>query len=235
MLTPGNKYTQMQTEAYERIVEEMSIDNHRQHNANPDYWSVLLGPLTGEPEKWAGKTALDFGCGQGRNIENIYNIVPDMRTIDGCDISSGNILFTRRYLDSKKIPQEKSNLYVVDGVSLCGIPSETYDFVMSTIVFQHICVHEIRFALMREIHRTMKPGGIFSLQMGFGVGHKSARDYFENYYDATATNSGCDVRILNAKDPENDLTAAGFQNVNSEIRQPWDDAHSNWIFLKAIK
>ena len=39
-----------------------------------------------------------------------------------------------------------------------------YDFVMSTIALQHICVYDIRYSIMKDIHRVLKDGGVFTAQ-----------------------------------------------------------------------
>ena len=49
--------------------------NHEEHNDNPNYFSQLLKKISGDPEKWTNKTALDFGCGKGRNVINLKNLV----------------------------------------------------------------------------------------------------------------------------------------------------------------
>ena len=49
--------------------------NHPEHNPNPKYWDLLLGDIKIAPEKWEGKKALDFGCGQGRNVTNLLSLL----------------------------------------------------------------------------------------------------------------------------------------------------------------
>lgn len=235
MLTPDNKYTTMQRNQYDSTVDQMAIANHKQHNPNPDYWNVLLGQISKAPNAWQGKTALDFGCGHGRNIENLLRLAPFNR-VDGCDISSKNIQYAGRYVSSCGIPQDKFTLYTTNGVELNGIPTDEYDFVMSTIVFQHICVHDIRYALMKDIYRVLKPGGLFSLQMGYGPKAENVGvGYYDNFFDATSTNSGCDVCIDNPSQPINDLMSIGFKNIEHTICNPWCDTHSKWIYLKGTK
>lgn len=99
-------------------------------NANPDYWNVLLAPLKSSTEGWAGKKALDFGCGQGRNLKNMLSLAP-LGRVDGCDISKNNAEYAGRWLLENGLSPEQFNLYVTNGVELDGIPSDEYDFVMS--------------------------------------------------------------------------------------------------------
>ena len=72
--------------------------------------------------------------------------------------------------------------------------NEVYDFVVSTITLQHICVHEIRYNILKDIFRIMKPEGIFSLQVGYDKKGNHV-GYYENYYDAKVTNSRCDFAV----------------------------------------
>ena len=56
-----SQYTSMQRSFYESQASNMVIGNHKEHNSNPDYWSILLYPLS--QGDWSNKTILDFGCG----------------------------------------------------------------------------------------------------------------------------------------------------------------------------
>ena len=84
--------------------------------------------------------------------------------------------------------------------------------VFSTITFQHICSHKIRFSLFKEIFRILKDGGYFSCQMGFGgITLKEGQvvtsgvNYFDNYYTAEGTNGFMDVNILDENNLKLDL------------------------------
>ncbi len=235
MINQENKYTKMQKDFYEAEAKHMAINDHKEHNANPDYWHVLLGVLENDFIK-DGFTALDFGCGTGRNVHNLINNCIWKR-VDGVDISAANTVEARKKLEDDKFTN--FNLYVNNGVDLSILPSDEYNFVMSTIVFQHISVHEIRYSLMSEIFRVLKKDGVFSFQMGVGTtnhpDHKSV-GYFENYYDAQSTNSGCDVMIENPADLVDDLEKIGFKNVTYVIKQSFsDNAHPQWIYVNAVK
>lgn len=233
MVDEHNKYSKMQQLFYDTHVANMIAGNHKEHNDNPDYWNILLGNLNDITGK---EVALDFGCGCGRNV---YNLLKNWnwKRVDGVDISQKNIEATKKYLIENKIDEDKYSLYKNNGVDLSLLKSEEYDFVMSTIVFQHIAVHEIRYNLMTEIHRVLKDGGVFSFQMGFGKNDKfKTVDYYENYYDAKGTNSDCDVRVENPEYLVTDLQKIGFKNIDYNIRPSWSNIiHTEWIFIKAYK
>jgi SAM-dependent methyltransferase len=220
-------------------------NNHEQHNSNPLYWDVLLGDLKNNPEYWAGKTALDFGCGKGRNVTNMKTLVKWSR-VDGVDISQNNIDYcisthaSQKSIVSSFTNSVESKFYKNNGLDLSDIPNDEYDFIMSTIVFQHLCVHELRIALKKEIYRVMKSGGVFFFQMGYGdmdfKGHTIAHNYYENAYEAANTNGHSDVRVSNPNQLIEDLTNIGFVNITYRIEQPWEDGiHPNWIYVRCEK
>lgn len=131
-------------------------------------------------------------------------------------------------------PEDAFRLYTCNGTDLRDIPGDEYDFVMSTIVLQHIAVHEIRFNYLRELFRVMRPGGLWSFQMGFGEGWGKA-GYYENRYDAKGTNSRHDTLVTDPAQVEHDLERIGFQNVAHVIRPSFDDGHPLSIYVKARK
>jgi hypothetical protein len=60
-----------------------------------------------------------------------------------------------------------------DGASLSMFPDETFDFVYSYAVFQHIPSREVVIQYLRETHRVMKAGGLARLQFN-GLPHSGA-------------------------------------------------------------
>lgn len=230
-MNANNKYTLMQKEYYENQSTNMNCGNHRGHNANPDYWDILLEGVKEHPD-WV---CFDFGCGCGRNIINMLKL--GVKKVDGCDISSNNIFNTKQNI-MNEFGFCSSDLYVVSGTGIDScVPDNKYDFVMSTIVMQHICVYDIRFSILQGKYRILKPNGILSFQMGMNdKPHERAFvKYYENYYDAVGTNSACDVYITNPEHVVKDLLKIGFKNVTYQIRPPFEDHHKNWIFYRAEK
>lgn len=225
-----NKYTAMQTSWFEREGQTpgagMDKDNHIFHNGNPDYWDILVKDTE---NNFKDKTGLDFGCGCGRNILNISS---RFKRFDGVDIASNLIDRTKEQLNRANV--ENSELYVCNGTDLDIIDDEQYDFIMSTIVMQHICVYDIRYSYLKEFYRTLKTGGLLSFQMGYGRGHGKV-EYDENFYDATETNGRCDVIVDNPEQITTDLEKIGFTDISYQIRASFADKHPQWIFVKAKK
>ena len=123
--------------------------NHEEHNSNPDYFNQLLKKITEDPDKWKNKNALDFGCGKGRNVVNLHNLT-NWNLVDGVDISLENINFCKsNYQDLT------SSFFKNNGSDLKDLEGNFYDFIMSTIVFQHIPSREVRVCLKKEIYRLL--------------------------------------------------------------------------------
>lgn len=225
-------YTLMQKTYYENETPRMSIENHVFHNDNDDYWNVLLKPL--KEGDWSDKITLDFGCGCGRNVQNVLKNF-NVKEAHGCDISSNNVAYCERTTPEVTGGKTNFKFITVDGQSLNPIESNTYDFIMSTIVLQHICVYSIRRKILEDMFRCLKPGGTISIQMGFGGGHPNTAAYYEDATHAESTNSGFDVRVDSHEQIEQDLTEIGFTDFEFEICKQWTDSHQNWIYFKARK
>jgi SAM-dependent methyltransferase len=156
--------------------------------------------------------------------------------IDGVDISDINIEKAKINLEHNNIFD--SNLYVTSGDNLSMIEENTYDVVFAVICFQHICSHEIRFNILKDIYRVLKPGGKLCFQMGHGGkdGIPTA-GYFDDIFDAASTNGHADVSITEEADIQKDLVdEIGYTNYRSDIRDTGPgDNHRNWIWIQVEK
>lgn len=233
MAAPQNKYTQMQLELYNKEASNWTetnrdpvVGSYDAHNSFPGYENLFV-PLTGVDQKKL--VGLDFACGPGRNIVKYRG---RFAQLDGADISPVNIEKARGQTLAHKI---NSDLYVTDGVGLGSVPTAKYDFVMSTIALQHICVYDIRKSILTDMYRVLKPGGLLTIQMGFG-NHPWSVGYHENYYDAGKTNGHCDTRIENIDDVKKDLLEIGYVDFKYILgRTGPADVHDMWIYFSARK
>lgn len=222
-----DKYTTMLDNVY-----RSGTNNHENHNANPEYYSILLKYITDNEKNWIDKSALDYGCGKGRNVSNLLKL-SNWKNVDGVDISTENINFCKKNYD-----QSKSRFIKNNGSDMSEIASNSYDFVMSTIVLQHLCVHELRYKIKSEIFRVLKPSGIFSFQMGCDFINKNSKNhnYYTNNYAAISSNGGNDVEISNVENLIDDLTKIGFKDISYKISKSWDDnQHPQWIYVSCFK
>ena len=231
IMDSNNKYTRMQKEHY-----DVGTSNHEEHNENSDYWNILLSDVK-DNEYWKGKRGLDFACGKGRNVISMYGLCLWDR-VDGVDLSQGNIDFCKTTYQGYN-----SNWYCNNGTDVSELESNYYDFIMSTIALQHIPVYDIRKSLITDLLRTLKSGGLFSFQMGYGsdlhdpMGVNRPRSaYFDNAWDASGTNSSHDVRVQSEKEIVDDLLNIGYVNISTKVKKSFSDAgHTHWIYVKAYK
>lgn len=232
------------------------------YNNKASLWSVnYRTPVVGSWEKqnsWAGydklwtnfdtegKIALDWATGPGRNIARYWN---RFARIDGVDFV-GVIAAAKRHFEGIGLSNQPQ-LFITNGYNLQEpdvVPSDAYDFVFSTIAFQHIAVHEIRYNYLKEFFRVLKSGGWVTKQMGFGTWPADSTDsrsqyktvgYFDNEYDSPNTNGLCDTRCESPDQIKEDLEAIGFRDFQYEITEPgWlgnDGPHPKWIFFRAQK
>lgn len=233
MIDENNKYTLMQRRVYSQENNRMSKTNHRHHDNNPDYYNILLREPKLNPEKYKDCVALDFGCGCGRNVDNLLKLA-EWNRVDGIDISKENIEYCNKYLKQLGYSSEKFKFYTNNGVDVRDLKNDEYDYIISTIVFQHICVHEIRYSLLKDLFRTLKSGGIFSLQVALDKTPSSV-SYYENFYDAQNTNSKADFALENPEYMEKDLIEIGFNIDEYIIRNSYSDKHEKWIYWKLSK
>ena len=233
-----NKYTDMQKNQYEDDASRWSIENRDPvvggfdlHNNWADYSEFLFKDIT----NLEAKVGLDFGCGPGRNLVKFGNTFKELH---GVDIAQKNLDNAKIWIEYNERSQKKHKLILTNGIDLSNIEKNTYDVIMSTICFQHICVYDIRFGLLKEFARVLKKGGHLTMQMGFGpqVPTKNSVGYYENHYDAEGTNGQFDTRVENISELESDLSKTGFTQINTYIRPVGPgDGHPNWIFFNAIK
>lgn len=233
-------YSDMQRSWYDRhaaetevvpgdLVNDSVVGTWQDHDTWADYEEYLMRYVPPEPTL----VALDFGCGPGRNIRRWSD---RFARIDGADIGRVNLENARTFLRGQ-IPDEKwPQLFLTSGTDCGDAPSASYDFAFSTICLQHISSWTIRFSILSDLYRVLRPGGRISFQMGYGTPSPRTVGYYDDYFAARATNRYCDVAVASPDQVGTDLERIGFRNVEHWIRPVGPgDYHPNWIFVTAIK
>lgn len=224
-------YTKMQRDYYNSTTDLMKIENHKVHNENQDYWNILLSHLKNNTNN-SEKIVLDFGCGCGRNVINLIENF-SLKEVHGCDISKTNIDYCNELLSNMKLKNFK--FFVSDGSSLKPAQDNMYDFIMSTIVLQHIPVYSIRKNILKDMFRVLKSDGVLSFQMGFGSENPHSVGYYENYVNASGTNGACDTQVTDENQLIQDLKEIGFIDIKTTISNSWSDNHKQWIYAECRK
>ena len=101
--------------------------------------------------------ALEVGCGPGRLMRPMSGKFVE---IHGVDISDEMIARAKDTLAD--LPN--AFVHTSNGSTLDMFAEESFDFVYSYAVFQHIPSRDVVFAYLREIRQVMKTGGITVLQ-----------------------------------------------------------------------
>ncbi len=109
-------------------------------------------PFTGR------ERVLEIGCGIGRMTKAL---AARFDQVVGLDISEAMVTRARAALAD--VPNVR--LGVGTGVDLSGLEDDTFDFVFSYIVFQHIPDPGITRHYIHEAARVLKPGGWFHFQV----------------------------------------------------------------------
>lgn len=201
-----NNYLKNYKDTFESQHNLMVVENHYQHNSDPEYWAMLLGNIKFNSEEWEGKNALDFGCGCGRNLYNLSTLA-NWANIDGCDISPSNAAYAKQWFDSKNQTSAKCKTWESSGNNIQPAEADYYDFIMSHIVFQHISSYDVRYSIMSDMYRSLKEGGLCSLHF---MDMEVASQYFEN------SNEWKNCVVGNPQFLIDDFKKIGFKNVTCE-------------------
>jgi SAM-dependent methyltransferase len=146
------------------------------------------------------RSALEIGCGPGRLMKPLSRHFTE---IHGVDVSDEMIRLARERL--RDIPA--AHAYVTNGASLAQFPDESFDFVYSYAVFQHIPSRVIVVQYMHEIRRVLKSDGIFHGQFN-GLPHSLMPDTWRG-----VVFSANDIRRFTR---ENGLQLLGLTGVDTQ-------------------
>lgn len=103
------------------------------------------------------RRALEIGCGPGRLMVPLHRF---FREIHGVDVSEEMVHLARQNLARVA----HAHVHASQGTDLAQFPNDSFDFIYSFAVFQHIPCKEVVFNYLREIQRVLKTGGVARLQ-----------------------------------------------------------------------
>jgi 2-polyprenyl-3-methyl-5-hydroxy-6-metoxy-1,4-benzoquinol methylase len=104
-------------------------------------------------------SVLDFGCGVGRLT---LPLARRAAKVVACDVAPTMLLHARKNAEGAGI----HNVTFVESGELAGFPRDSFDFVCSLLVFQHI-PPTIGYGFIRTLLSLLAPGGIAALHTTF--------------------------------------------------------------------
>lgn len=102
--------------------------------------------------------ALEIGCGPGRLMKPLSRRFGE---IHGVDVSDEMVALARKNLEG--VPH--AHVHRSRGADLGQFADESFDFVYSYAVFQHIPDREVVLSYLREARRVLKTGGLLWFQV----------------------------------------------------------------------
>jgi len=117
-----------------------------------DMGNICQGKAPGEMR------VLEIGCGAGRVTKALAKLFGEVHAVD----VSGEMV---RLATAALREHPKAFVYENNGKDLLIVPEPQFDFAFSSIVFQHIPSREIIENYVREVHRLLRPGGLFKFQV----------------------------------------------------------------------
>ncbi len=123
----------------------------------------------GPPGAAAKLRALEIGCGPGRLLGPMSRRFAE---VHGVDVSEEMIRLARERLAAAPNVFVRTN----SGSDLASYAGDSFDFVYSYAVFQHIPSREVVFNYLSEARRVLRPGGILRCQINGLPGGDSGYD-----------------------------------------------------------
>jgi len=114
------------------------------------------------PDALDGLTALDLGCGTGRDVYLLSKLVGEQGRVIGVDMTDEQLDVARRHVEatSQKFGFREPNIEfhkgMIENLAGCGIADNSVDLIVSNCVLNLAPHKEKVFA---EIFRVLKPGG----------------------------------------------------------------------------
>jgi SAM-dependent methyltransferase len=112
----------------------------------------------GLPSEARSRRFLEIGCGPGRLMKPLAEQCGE---IHGIDVSDEMVARARKNLSGLA----HAHVHTGSGSTLDQFASDSFDFVYSYAVFQHIPDREVVMSYLREAVRVLKPAGIARVQI----------------------------------------------------------------------
>jgi len=125
-----------------------------------------------------GMRVLDAGCGGGRNLVYLLQNGYDVWASDG----NAEALIQARALATRLAPALPPSHFRVEPVEQCSFESAFFDVVISSAVL-HFARDDAHFdAMVAELWRVLKPGGLLFCRLASSIGLEGARTLGQNRF-----------------------------------------------------
>ncbi len=114
------------------------------------------------PEKLEGMTVLDLGCGAGRDVYLLSQLVGETGRVIGVDMTTEQLDVARRHVDhharafGHEAPNVEFHLGLIESLEDLGLEPGSIDIVVSNCVLN---LAADKPAVLRGVERLLKPGG----------------------------------------------------------------------------
>ena len=157
-----------------------------------------------------GKSVLDIGCGAG-GIDVALVRSHGAGFVTGIDVEDPVIDHARTLIARHGLAERIGVVKVAPGP--LPFPPGTFDIVFSKDSIVHI---PDKHALMREVHRVLKPGGWF-LASDWLIGTETVSPRMKEYI----ASEGLDFGMATPQRYVDAMTSAGFRNCETISRNAW--------------
>jgi ubiquinone/menaquinone biosynthesis C-methylase UbiE len=177
-----------------------------------------------------GMRILDLGCGPGFMAEQLLIHFPNSH-VTCVDIDEGLLEYNRKRHENWITSGRLTVLH--EWANDTKLPSESFDFVLSRLLFQHLRSTNLVDPVCKEVYRLLKPGGLFVVvdsdqffsdlvEPNFDPMQRVERIFFElKEGDTTRPKSD----NSSGRKLFTDLKRNGFENVESEVVLAHSDEH----------
>lgn len=131
-------------------------------NVHPEVLERYYGCGLVLPEAMAGTSVLDLGCGAGRDVYVLSQLVEERGRVVGVDMTPAQLAVARRHVDFHRdaFGYAQSNVEFIDGdiehLGDAGLADESFDLIVSNCV---INLARDKGAVLEQTWRLLRDGG----------------------------------------------------------------------------
>lgn len=171
----------------------------------------------------AGDIVLDLGCGEGRHAINVY--LQEKVLSIGVDINVGDLQVARERAQPFLQENQGRTLVLKQADATClPFADNSLDKIICSEVLEHIPDY---YAVLREITRVLKPGGLLAVTVPRAWPEKICWWLSDEYHQV----EGGHIRIFNGSELRSDIEKLSF----TFYRRHWAHAlHSPFWWMKCL-